>query len=258
MKSRRSNKVTERQSQSRGDTLWFTRDTLSKAFALGGCAICHVVHANERKEIHSFLYEGMMSPHVRQKFLDGGGFCLRHFWMAKEIEDISWQTGGFGLAILCEELTRLANSGLDDLDASLSNSWTTLLKRPREIRVFLPGHDCIFCQGNREEEHFLTEVLEEFVEEEELQKSLAEHGLCIRHGQLAVETWKLSPQRNQLSSRLKAQISELAADLREFIRKRDYQHRNETPGREWDSVARAMQFFVGPNPCSVTGEKESS
>jgi hypothetical protein len=43
--------------------------------------------------------------------------------------------------------------------------------------------------------------------------------------------------------------------LGEFIRKRDYQHRNELPGREQDSVLRAMQFFVGPNPCrSRTGK----
>jgi len=178
--------------------------------------------------------------------------------MAKEIEDISWRTGGFGLAILCEDLTRLANSGLDGLDSARSNSRTTLLKWPREIRAFLPGHDCMFCQDNCEKEHFLTEVLEELVEEEEFQKPLAEQGLCIRHGQLAVETWKHSRQGNQLSLRLQSQISELAADLREFIRKRDYKYRNETPGREWDSVLRAMRGFVGPKPCGVAGAKQRS
>jgi hypothetical protein len=92
-------KDAEKQLQSSTHALWFTRGNLSKAFALGGCVICHAVHAGERKGIHSFLREGMMFPHVRQKFLDGGAFCLRHFCMAKEIEDMSWQTGGFGLAL---------------------------------------------------------------------------------------------------------------------------------------------------------------
>jgi hypothetical protein len=154
LKSHGSSKGTESQSQSRGGALWFTRDTISKVFALGGRAICHAVH--------------------------------------------------------CEK------------------------------------------------EHFLTEVVEELVEEEEFQKPVAEQGLCIQHGQLAVETWKHSCQRNQLSLRLKSQISERAADLREFIRKRDYKYRNETPGREWDSLLRAMRFFVNPNPCGVAGAKQRS
>ena len=72
------------------------------------------VHAAERKGIHSFLHEGMMFPSVREKFLDGGGFCLHHFWMAKAIEEYAWQTGGFGIAILCSDLASLAGSGLAD------------------------------------------------------------------------------------------------------------------------------------------------
>jgi hypothetical protein len=228
--------------------LWFTRNTISKALALGGCAICNTVHAAERKGIHSFLYEGMMFPSVRQQFLDGGGFCLRHFWMAKEIEDWTWQTGGFGMAILCEELARLADSGLASVNAIEPNSRTALLKR-RETRAFVPGHDCMFCQDNRDKERFLAEVLEELVDEQEFAKPLAQHGLCARHGQLALQLWKDQGKREELFQQLKTQVSELATDLREFIRKHDYQHRKEPPGREQDSVLRAIRFFVGPNPC---------
>jgi len=76
------------------------------------------------------------------------------------------------------------------------------------------------------------------------------------------DNWRLRrgsvPQRNQLSSRLKSQISELAVDLREFIRKRDYQYRHEPPGREHDSLLRAMYFLVGPNPCRTQKEKQFS
>jgi hypothetical protein len=236
--------------------LWFTRSTLEKAFALGGCAICTAVHAAERKGIHSFLYEGMMFPVVRQKFLDGGGFCLRHFWMAKEIEEETWATGGFGLAILCEELARLADIGLTDVAAVDPNSRPTLLKR-REARTFLPGHDCMFCQDNRDKERFLAEVLEELIEEHEFAEPLEDHGLCIRHGQLALQLWKDQGKREKLFGQLKARTSELAADLREFIRKHDYQYRDEPAGRERDSVFRAIRSFVGPNPCRPRGKKQA-
>jgi hypothetical protein len=227
------------------DALWASRTGLSKAFALGGCVICNAVHGAERKGIHSFLYEGMMFPLVRQKFLDGGGFCLRHFWMAKEIEDETWLTGGFGIAILCESLTRLADTGLPEAAALDRNARPTLRKR-REAHVFLPGHDCIFCQDNREKERFLAEVLEALIEEEEFKRPLATQGLCVRHGELALKTWTDQEKRQELFAQLKTRVSELAADLREFIRKRDYQFRNEPPGREHDSVLRAMLFFVGP------------
>ena len=246
----------EKRSSRDNHALWFTRDTLSQAFTLGGCAVCSAVHVAERKAIHSFLREGMMFPHVRKQFLDGGGFCLRHFWMAKEIEDISWQTGGFGLAILCEDLTRLAHSGLDELASPQSNPRPALLKRRQQARGFMPGRDCMFCQDNREKETFLTDVLEELAGEDAFQKPLANQGFCIRHGQLAVERWKDSPERTALSSRLQLQITELAADLREFMRKRDCQYRQEPAGREHDSLLRAMHFFVGPNPCRNEEKKQ--
>jgi hypothetical protein len=240
-----------------GQGLWFTRSTFAKAFALGGCSICNAVHAAERKGIHSFLHEGMMFPSVRKKFLDGGGFCLHHFWMAKAIEEYAWQTGGFGIAILCSDLASLAGSGLANANGSEPNPRSSLLRR-RQKPPFEPGHDCMFCQDNRDKEQFLAQVLEELVDEEEFHKPLAEHGLCIRHGELSLQTWKDSRKRNDLFAQLQAQLSDLAADLREFIRKRDYQYRDELPGREQDSVQRAMQFFVGPNPRGSRTGKETS
>lgn len=237
--------------------LWFTRSTLSKAFALGGCAICAAVRAAERKGIHSFLYEGMMSAMVRRDFLDTGGFCLCHFWMAKEIEEETWPTGGFGMAILCEDLTRLTDAGLANVAAVQANARPTLLRR-RVGRAFIPGHDCMFCRDNREKERFLAEVLEELVDEQEFARPLERHGLCSRHGQLALQIWKDQEKRRKLSTQLKTQIAELAADLREFIRKHDYQYRDEPPGREHDSVLRAIRTFVGPDPCQAGTKRERS
>jgi len=235
--------------------LWFTRSALNKAFALGGCAICASVRAFERKGIHSFLYEGMMFPSVRQKFLDGGGFCLRHFWMAKEIEEVTWPRGGIAMAILCEDLTRQANAGLAIVAAVEPNSRTTLLRR-RAARPFVPGHSCMFCQDNADKETFLAEVLEELVEEPEFAKPLERNGLCVRHGQLALQVWKDHAKRDELFAQLKAQVTELSADLREFIRKYDYQYRDEPRGREQDSVPRAIRLFVGPDPCKPKTKKE--
>ncbi len=245
-KDKKSGKA-EPRSENRA-TLWFTRDTLSKAFASGGCAVCNAVHAAERKSIHSFLYEGMMFPSVRQKFLAGGGFCLRHFWMAKEIEDEAWQTGGFGLAILCEDLARSASSGLAAVKAIDPTSRSGFFRRS-EPQGFVPGQNCMFCQDNREKAQFLGEALEELSEEEEFRGPLTANGLCIPHGQVALRIWRDPAKRDRLFSQLEARVTELGNDLREFIRKHDYQYRDEPLGREQDSVVRSMRLFVGPDPC---------
>lgn len=246
MKGTKAKKIEDEDPPRRG--LWFTRSTLSRAFALGGCAICAVVHASERKGIHSFLYESMMSPSVRQKFLDGGGFCSRHFWMAKEIEEETWRRGSIAVAILCEDLTRLANAGLANVAEVEPNSRTTLF-RHREVRPFVPGHSCMFCQDNADKETFLAEVLEELVEEPEFAGPLERNGLCIRHGQLSLQVWKDQAKRKQLFAQLEAKVGELSADLREFIRKYDYQYREEPRGREQNPVLRALCLFAGPDLC---------
>lgn len=255
MKWTKAKKIEDESPPRRG--LWFTRSTLSKAFALGGCALCAVVHASERKGIHSFLYESMMSPSVRQKFLDSGGFCLRHFWMAKEIEEETWLRGSVAVAILCEDLTRQANAGLANVAAAEPNSGT-VLRRHREVKPFAPGHSCTFCQDNADKETFLAEVLEELVGEQEFAKPLARNGLCIRHGQLCLQLWEDQAKREVLFAQLSAQVAELSTDLREFIRKYDYQYRDEPRGREQDSVPRAIRLFVGPDPCKVSNRTERS
>ena len=104
----------------------------------------------------------------------------------------------------------------------------------------------------------MAEVLEELVEEPEFAKPLERNGLCIRHGQLSLQVWKDQAKRKQLFAQLEAQVSELSADLREFIRKYDYQYRDEPRGREQDSVLRALRFFVGPDPWGKRIRTESA
>jgi hypothetical protein len=73
-------------------------------------------------------------------------------------------------------------------------------------------------------------MLEELIEEREFREPLARNDLCIQHAQLVLQIWKDRGKRVGLFEQLKSRVSELAADLREFIRKHDYQYRNEPLG----------------------------
>jgi hypothetical protein len=225
--------------------LWFTRSLLQRALRVGGCVICAALRISERRSIHSFLYEGMMSPMVRRQFLDGGGFCLRHFWLAKEIEDECWPAGGVGMAMLCEDLVRETASHIQHLDANNSPA-----PRPRQsnTNVVLPDYNCVFCAELREKQDGLIKALEQVAGEEEFATRLTPDRLCAFHMQVAIAGWQDSHKRSWIARLAEQQLSVLAEDLREFIRKHDHQHRQEASGHEHDVVVRAIAFLAGGNP----------
>jgi len=231
----------------------FTRVALERALSVGGCIICTAVRASERKSIHSFLYEGMMSPGVRQDFLRKGGFCSRHFWLAKEIEEDSWQAGGIGLAILCEDLLRLASATFEKhIDPSRQKKRTIALPTaPTKATI---GAPCIFCEENATRESYLIEVLEELLEEPPFRRPFGDDRLCVTHGQIAVTNWKIEGNRRWIASAVHRRTVVLAEEVRKFIDKHDYQRKGELAVKDDDAVQRAMRMLVGSDRRSSQDE----
>jgi hypothetical protein len=223
----------------------FSVQALEKALSSEGCLICAALVWFEWKSVHSFLYEGMMFPHVRRQFLDRGGFCAFHFEIAKQIERESWQAGGIGMAILCEDLikrgmlaiTKIANGADDKRLRQQQNSGAVELRSP--------GALCMFCADKKEKERALLGVLEEVHGELKFRVALENPGLCLRHGQLAVAAWKQRAARDWIAEIMQNRMQELADDLEEYVRKHDHQRRAEAPGREHDSVERAQELILG-------------
>lgn len=224
---------------------------LDEGLSSGGCPICYATRKTLRRYLHSFLYEGMMSPIARQDFLDGGGFCREHFWQAKGIEEECW-ADGIGVSILCENL----------LDVSL-NSLATLARRPNGLTKRLlkirdsvkahrpPSHtsnkrSCLACKVvENTEKHYLS-TLEGLMEDAgfcgRFRNSV---GLCLRHTQIAVEQWTSAEAVEHVRRSGENQIRNLLNQLREFQRKHDYRFKHEPRGAEWSSPERTIDFLVG-------------
>lgn len=222
----------------------FTRMALEHALATGPCAICIAVHASERKSIHAFLYEGMMSPAVRQEFIGKGGFCRRHFWMAEQIEEDSWQAGGIGLAILCEDLLRLAGNIIEE-NAEAAPKKRRLVRRRAEAATITLGVPCIFCEENTTREAYLIEIFEELIGEPEFQRIFTDRPLCVTHSQIALATWKNVDNRLLLRKALHSHLQCLTTQMREFIDKHDHQRRNELRHAERNILQYAIDALVG-------------
>jgi hypothetical protein len=227
-------------------THWFTELSLEESFCPGDCLVCsNLIHA-EQRAIHSFLYEGMMSSIVRNRFLKGGGFCVRHFWIAKRIEDDCWPSGGIGMAILCENLATKALSELrEHANASRHGSRRAFRQNRDSFFTPPPSDDCMFCDDGAKREVALIETLEDLKLDPNWFEKLKRAPLCFRHGLIALRFWSNPLNKQEIRQELEALLQQLQLDLNEFIRKHDWNHRDEAAGREKDAVPRAIRALTG-------------
>ncbi|HXE89333.1 MAG TPA: DUF6062 family protein [Terriglobales bacterium] len=223
----------------------FTRLALDEALPRGGCVVCQSVRLSERRSVWSFLYEGMMSPLVRQDFLEGGGFCARHLRLAKEIEEQTWQAGGIGLAILCEQLLRQWEREISESGETPGRGRGARWQRHNSEPALAPGQNCLFCRENRRKEQAVIEVLELLSEEEKYASAVSRDPLCLRHTQIALREWKTPERTVWLRELTLHRIEEHLRDLRTFIEKHDYQRRGEPLGQAADAVERAARLIAG-------------
>ncbi len=227
-------------------SLPFAWGAFEAAFRRGGCGVCQVLREWEQRSLFSFLYEGMMNPAVHQRFLDGGGFCARHFWLATHLGINFWSVGAFEVANLCVPLVTQAKTKITRAGEQRARSRARLLldRRPRSATISL-GRDCMFCLEIKDREQGLVGILEKLAEDENFAREISANGLCLRHGHQAIEAWKQASKRGWLQDVMLRHAAELGSDLKEFIRKHEHRHQHEPFGREVDVVRRAMGFLIG-------------
>lgn len=238
---------------------WFTEMSLADSLRLGECLVCSNLVHSERRSIRSFLWEGMMSSDVRTQFLEGGGFCSRHFWIAKDIERECWAAGGIGIAILCENLVARAMAELSREPFSVRAEALNPFHRRKDVHLLPPGSGCIFCRDWIEREESLIATLESLKCKTTWSEKLKESPLCAHHMHVALGIWKGSEDKQELREAFEARLRDLQLDLNEYIRKHDWNQRDEPLGRERDVLERAIRVLTGLErqfPPYKTGSEE--
>jgi hypothetical protein len=242
---RRRVRLFSQQAEFESRPYWFTEMSLADSIRLGECLVCSNLIHSERRNIYSFLWEGMMSAQVRRDFLQGGGFCARHFGIAKHIEDDCWPAGGIGIAILCENLVTRAIAELPPEADLIRAEPMNPFHRKRDIHVPPAGSGCMFCRDWMKREESLIDTLEYLKNKPTWSEKLERSPLCVHHALLALCIWREPEDKLQVRSAIEARLRELQGDLNEFIRKHDWHHRDEALGQEKDAVERAMQLLTG-------------
>ncbi len=226
---------------------------LCEAFRQPGCPICTLVAGDSWRYLDALLYERVNDVGTREELRKSLGFCSWHAWKSIEISNCA-----LGLAIIYEDILGAMVEKLRKVEShyppSAANSfWSKFFskkEKAKSLEIFpRASASCPVCQHVRIfEEHYLGILLDNFQERDFAQAFAESGGICFNHLQEAME--KFSTHKN-LSLLIGKQIEifrSLREELKEFIRKQDYQYRHEPMGSEIDSWKRSLEMMVGkPN-----------
>jgi len=231
---------------------------LKEALRRSGCPVCRLGHQAAAASVESFLWENVNEPDVRQPIIDAYGFCPRHtrLLVAAEMRN----TGPvLGVNIIYEQLGRLASRELSQLELPDRgpNALAAVLKRlgvnesSSSASVLPSKGDCPVCAVVQANDRGMLETLFELLARQEegfAAAYTASDGLCLNHLRRGLEQFAAPhPEAARwLSDETAARLERLSARMREYIRKNNWEYRDEKL-TEAESLAwrHMLTFFTG-------------
>jgi len=247
---------------------------LRQAFREPGCPICRLRAQVDGRYLFHVLYEGVTDGTIRLHIAQSMGFCLEHAWELQAIEQERWGDG-LGVGIIYKDL---ADWVVQNLSAYLDSnpaprvSWRVRLleqlKRSGRIGRWIgrrvlrtapagpllqrlaPTEPCRACEltGNLVT-YYLRWLVENLADPQFLALYEASDGLCLPHLRRALEQAEDDDVARRLVEVSLRRLAPLATDVGEYVRKRDWNNRQE-PKHPWEEVSwmRAVAFFSGEAP----------
>lgn len=235
---------------------------LKHAMRQPGCPLCRLQREAEARYLENLLWENVNDPATREQWAAGLGFCSRHAWQLQRLEARRYGDG-LGNAILYEDLlqriipvleTLARPSAVDppSLHRRLGRFLSHLPHRGR-ARHEIPGlrgyQRCRVCRlGEETAQAYAEWLIEGLAEADVCERYKTSDGLCLPHLRMALSCARgRAPQTFAWLARDAARrLQRLLGDLREYIRKHDWNYRDEPMSHE-ERIAwiRAVAFFAG-------------
>jgi hypothetical protein len=183
-----------------------------------------------------FLYESVNDSGVRDKIRISSGFCNRHSWQLQKLGD------GFGQAIIYNDLMGTVLKQFQENNATPSiKGLTKKLNASQQSRVL-----CMFCKQEKEVTgRYISMLWESFDETEFILEYKKSFGLCLAHVSSALNESKNIKLSQELIDIETVKLTNLAKELKEFMRKHDYRFSKEGFNEEKDSWIRAIEKLIG-------------
>jgi len=247
---------------------------LRRAFREGGCPVCRLRQQEERRYLFNLLYENVNDGSTRRHLVRSLGLCPEHAWALQAIEQERWHDG-LGVSIIYEDLAGRVLSGLTEyLEANpppRAQRRVPLRQRlerwgaagrwlARRLSSPVPGApllarispvaSCRACElGDKVEKTYLDWLVQGLADPEFRELYAASDGLCLPHLRRALSGVQDEGAVRCLAEVAVAGLDPLLHNLREYVRKRDWNNRQEPrTGHEDASWVRAGAFFAGEAP----------
>lgn len=247
---------------------------LKLAFGLPGCPLCRLSQQAERRYLFHLLYENVNDGGTRWHLVRGWGLCPEHAWALQAIEQEHWHDG-LGVSIIYEDLAgrllRILRSYLDKNPSSRADRQTGLRRGlehsgrlgrwlARWLLPATPGSS-LAAQISAVERCYACHLLGSLAEGDlhALLRGLADpefrgaysasDGLCLPHLRRVLASAEDERIVRFLVEVATAKLAPLVDDLGEYVRKHDWNNREE-PQSSWEQVSwlRAVAFFAGEAP----------
>jgi len=198
---------------------------LIEALHQPSCAICQLSEKSVTRYIETLLYENVNDPSTRKRLRRSYGFCPHHARIALAQQD------AFGLGIIYADL--LGNA----LNSIANGQWQNI-----EI-----AQHCPVCETAIESAERSLHTMIQYFGESDFQQALQTAGpVCWEHFSKLIAMSKNLQLRQQIIKWELEKLEVLQTNLAEFLRKHDYQFRQEGfKEAERSAWLRAMEFFVG-------------
>lgn len=230
---------------------------LDEALRQDGCPICRLGSQAARRAVEAFLWENVNDMQARQPLLDAYGLCPEHTRLLAAAE-LRSSGPALGVNIIYEQLGRRTAADLRQthLPRHRQPGWLRWLRRKLGIedarRPVLPARSrCPLClqreQADRNNLLTLFETLENHPEQI-WDLYLASSGLCLAHLRQGLEChageFPVAGQRLIQDTIQRMEIN--SARMREYIRKNNWEYRDETISPEEGSAwRRQLTLFTG-------------
>ncbi|MDP9224849.1 MAG: DUF6062 family protein, partial [Actinomycetota bacterium] len=202
-----------------------------------GCCVCSGATRSSRRYLDSLLWEFVTDGGIRTRLRAGHGFCREHTFLAIEVARA--HAGDAGLAALYEDFLEHIRHHILDLR---SPHRSARFRPGKRVEILIkPELPCRACESESGAVRAYLTILAHRGRYPEIETALeaSRRGLCIPHLERGLTMFADAEPRAALVALYLKFEEELRADLRDFIRKRDYRFQDEPRGLEQESWWRA-------------------
>lgn len=259
-----------------------TTIALENAFREPGCPLCHLRRRSEQRYLFGLLYENVNDGGTRANLVNSMGMCPAHAWALQAIELENWHDG-LGTSIIYRDLaSRVLSTLVEHLERNPSSDGD---RRARQrdrlgrsgvlgrvlarrlgpptpgvavLKRLSPRARCHVCRlMHRLETTSVSRLVGGLAEAEFQSAYAASDGLCLPHLRRALAGCEDAGAVRCLVETAAAHLEPLVRDLGEYVRKYDWNNRQEAR-HPWEEAAwlRAVAFFSGEAPRPETGETQ--